>query len=113
PAKDSAQTLLTAQDGRAVVVVAEVERGRTLALTTDASWYWSFVAAGQEMGPRAYETFWHGAIRWLVRDPALTPMRVAAERTTFEPGGDPPAPGVPVRGSDYGASAGWQGSGRL
>jgi len=89
-------------------VVGEVGRGRTLALTTDASWYWSFVAAGQEMGPRAYETFWHGAIRWLVRDPALTPMRVASERTAFEPGGDPPALDVQVRGSDYGAAAGAQ-----
>ena len=104
--KDSAQTLLTSQDGRPVLVVGEVGRGRTLALTTDASWYWSFVAAGQEMGPRAYETFWHGAIRWLVRDPALTPMRVASERTTFDPGGDPPALDVQVRGSDYGAAAG-------
>src|SRR5712672_1223250 len=106
--KDSAQTLLTSQDGRPVLVVGEVGRGRTLALTTDASWYWSFVAAGQEMGPRAYETFWHGAIRWLVRDPALTPMRVAAERTTFDPAGDPPALDVQVRGSDYGAAGGAQ-----
>ena len=92
---------------KGLYIFGEVGRGRTLALTTDASWYWSFVAAGQEMGPRAYETFWHGAIRWLVRDPALTPMRVAAERTTFEPGGDlalpvadrpgrRPLPGVPA-----------------
>jgi len=108
PVKDGAQTLLTAQDGRPVLVVGEVGRGRTLALTTDASWYWSFVAAGQEQGPRAYETFWHGAIRWLVRDPALTPMRLAAERTSFDPAGDPPALDVQVRGSDYGAAAGAQ-----
>jgi len=106
--KDNAQTLLVAQDGRPVLVVGEVGRGRTLALTTDASWYWSFVAAGQELGPRAYETFWHGAIRWLVRDPALTPMRVTSERTTFDPNGEPPALDVQVRGSDYGAAAGAQ-----
>ncbi|HEY6050653.1 MAG TPA: hypothetical protein VIZ58_05340, partial [Thermoanaerobaculia bacterium] len=81
---------------------------RTLALTTDSSWFWSFVAAGQEIGPRAYETFWHSAIRWLVRDPALTPMRLTAERTTFEPGGEPPALDAQVRGSDYGAAAGAQ-----
>src|SRR5207248_2127149 len=91
--RDGAQALLTAQDGRPILVVGEAGRGRTLALTTDASWYWSFVAAGQEQGPRAYETFWHSAIRWLVRDPALTPMRLTAERTTYEPGGDPPALG--------------------
>ena len=52
--KDNSQTLLVSQDGRPVLVVGEVGRGRTLALTTDASWYWSFVAAGQELGPRAY-----------------------------------------------------------
>jgi len=108
PVKDNAQTLLTAQDGRPVLVVGEVGRGRTMALTTDASWYWSFVAAGQEIGPRAYETFWHGAIRWLVRDPALTPMRVAAEKTTFDPAAEPPVLDVQVRGSDYGAAAGAQ-----
>src|SRR5712671_1449317 len=108
PVRNGAQSLLTAQDGRPILVVGEAGRGRTLALTTDASWYWSFVAAGQEQGPRAYETFWHAAIRWLVRDPALTPMRLAAERTNYEPGGDPPALDAHVRGSDYGAAAGAQ-----
>jgi len=108
PVRDGAQALLTAQDGRPILVVGEAGRGRTLALTTDASWYWSFVAAGQEQGPRAYETFWHAAIRWLVRDPALTPMRLTAERTLYEPGGDPPALDAHVRGSDYGAASGAQ-----
>ena len=103
--KPGAQVLVQAQDGRPVLVVGEAGRGRTLSLLTDASWQWSFVAAGQELGPRAYETFWHSAIRWLVRDPALTPMRVQAERPVFEPG-EPPALGVEVRGSDYGAAGG-------
>src|SRR5207244_421203 len=80
-----AQTLLTSAEGRPLLVVGEAGRGRVLALLTDSSWYWSFLAAGAQLGPRAYETFWHSAIRWLVRDPALTPMRVAAERPSFEP----------------------------
>ncbi len=105
--KPGAQVLLTAQDGRPVLVVGEAGRGRVLALTTDSSWMWSFVAAGQELGPRAYETFWHAAIRWLVRDPALTPMRVTAERPGFDPG-ELPALDAQVRGSDYGAAAGAQ-----
>ena len=105
--KPGAQVLLTGQDGRPVLVVGEAGRGRVLALTTDSSWMWSFVAAGQELGPRAYETFWHGAIRWLVRDPALTPMRVTAERPSFDPG-ELPALDAQVRGSDYGAAAGAQ-----
>ena len=106
--RTGAQVLLSSQDGKPVLIVGEAGRGRVLALTTDSSWMWSFVAAGQELGPRAYETFWHGAIRWLVRDPALTPMRVTAERPSFEPGGEPPALDAQVRGSDYGAAGGAQ-----
>lgn len=106
PLKGGAQVLLQSGEGRPVLVVGEAERGRVMALLTDSSWYWSFLAAGAQMGPRAYESFWHSAIRWLVRDPALTPMRVASERPSFEPGGDPPALDVQVRGSDYGAAAG-------
>ena len=90
----------------ALPVIKEAGRGRVLALLSDSSWYWSFVAAGAQQGPRAYETFWHSAIRWLVRDPALTPMRVTAERPSFEPGSEAPALDVQVRGSDYGAAAG-------
>ena len=108
PLKGGAQTLLSSGEGRPVLVVGEAGRGRVLALLTDSSWYWSFVAAGEQQGPRAYETFWHSAIRWLVRDPALTPMRVASERPSFEPAGEPPALDVQVRGSDYGAAAGAQ-----
>ena len=104
--KPGAQVLLQSQSGAPVLIVGEAGRGRTLALLTDSSWYWSFVAAGMELGPRAYETFWHGAIRWLVRDPALTPMRLASERPSFEPGAEPPALEAQVRGSDYGAAGG-------
>jgi len=108
PLKGGAQTLLQSPEGRPVLVVGEAGRGRVLALLSDSSWFWSFVAAGAQLGPRAYETFWHSAIRWLVRDPALTPMRVTAERPSFEPGGEPPALDVQVRGSDYGAAGGAQ-----
>ena len=70
-----------------------------MALLSDSSWYWSFVAAGAQQGPRSVETFWHSAIRWLVRDPALTPMRVTAERRRFEPSGDAPRARRAVRGA--------------
>ena len=106
--RPGAQALIEAQDGRPVLVVGEAGRGRTLALSTDSSWYWSFVAAGLELGPRAYETFWHAAIRWLVRDPALTPMRLQAEKGSFDPSGEVPSLDAQVRGSDYGAAAGAQ-----
>lgn len=105
--RPGAQVLLQATDGRPALVVGEAGQGRAMALLTDSSWMWSFVAAGQELGPRAYESFWHDAIRWLVRDPALTPMRLQAQRTTYEPG-EPIQLDAQVRGSDYGASAGAQ-----
>ncbi len=105
--RPGAQALLEASDGRPALVVGEAGQGRAMALLTDSSWMWSFVAAGQELGPRAYESFWHGAIRWLVRDPALTPMRLQAERARFEPG-EAGQLEAQVRGSDYGASAGAQ-----
>src|SRR5256886_10654703 len=108
PLKGGAQTLLVSSEGRPILVIGEAGRGRVLALLSDSSWYWSFVAAGAQQGPRAYETFWHSAIRWLGRDPALTPMRVAADRPAFEPGREAPALDVQVRGSDYGAAAGAQ-----
>src|SRR2546430_9160840 len=108
PLKGGAQTLLVSSEGRPILVVGESGRGRVLARLSASSWFWSFVAAGAQQGPRAYETFWHSAIRWLVRDPALTPMRVTAERPSFEPGSEPPALDVQVRGSDYGAAAGAQ-----
>ena len=108
PLRAGAQVLIEAQDGRPVLVVGEAGRGRSLAITTDSSWFWSFVAAGQELGPRAYETFWHAAIRWLVRDPALTPMRLQAEKGSFDPASELASLDAQVRGSDYGAAAGAQ-----
>ncbi len=110
--RPGAQVLLKANDGSPMLVVGEAGQGRSLALLTDSSWMWSFVAAGEEQGPRAYENFWHAAIRWLVRDPALTPMRLQAQRATFEPG-EPIQLDAQVRGSDYGASAGAQLWGQL
>ncbi|GAC1342557.1 MAG: hypothetical protein NVSMB23_15400 [Myxococcales bacterium] len=107
PPRPNAQTLLAGPDQKPVLVIGEAGQGRTLALLSDSSWQWSFLAAGQELGPRAYETFWHNAIRWLVRDPALTPMRLAAERPSFEPG-VPASLDAQVRGSDYGAAGGSQ-----
>src|SRR5207237_4695081 len=59
-----------------VVAVREVGSGRTLAVTTDASWYWGFLAAEEGQGNRAYQRFWNNALRWLVRDPALTPIQI-------------------------------------
>ncbi|HUB09636.1 MAG TPA: glutamine amidotransferase [Myxococcales bacterium] len=88
-----------------VLVVADEGRGRSMALTTDSSWYWSLPAEGRGLSNRSYERFWNNAIRWLVRDPDLTQISVEAERHTVEPG-QPAAFVVKARQADYGPAAG-------
>ncbi|HET7754573.1 MAG TPA: glutamine amidotransferase [Anaeromyxobacteraceae bacterium] len=59
-----------------LVAVREVGAGRTLAVTTDSSWFWGFLAAEQGGSTRAYQRFWTNALRWMVRDPELASVRV-------------------------------------
>ncbi|HTT72130.1 MAG TPA: glutamine amidotransferase [Anaeromyxobacteraceae bacterium] len=94
-------------DGRAapVVAVREVGSGRTLAVTTDSSWFWGFLAAEEGGTNHAYQRFWNNALRWLVRDPALTPVQVEPDRPAVEPG-EPVGLSVSVRAPDYGPGAG-------
>jgi uncharacterized membrane protein len=75
-------------DGRAAPLLAlwDYGRGRSLALTTDGSWYWAFVAHGSGSQSRYYERFWSNALRWLVRDPDLTTLQVVADPPSVEPG---------------------------
>ncbi|AKU91462.1 glutamine amidotransferase [Vulgatibacter incomptus] len=88
-----------------VLVVSEVGKGRVMALTTDSSWFWSLVASGEGGGTsRAYERLWSNAIRWLVRDPELTPVQVQAAQRSVEPG-QPVVATITVRRSDYGPAA--------
>jgi len=90
-----------------VVAVREVGAGRTLAVATDSSWFWGYLAAEEGGSPRAYQRFWNAALRWLVRDPSLTPLQVAPDRPAAEPG-EPVGLSVQVRGPDWGPSPGAQ-----
>jgi hypothetical protein len=90
----------TATDGKPapVVAVTEAGKGRTLALLTDSAWNWGFAAASGEERQRttpektgsddgrALQRFWDGAIRWLVRDPALTLLHVGLDRNEYRRG---------------------------
>jgi uncharacterized membrane protein len=89
----------TSSDGKPapVVAVTEAGKGRTLALLTDSAWSWGFAAAGEERSRTAQEKlgnddsrtlqrFWDGAIRWLVRDPALTLLHVGLDRNEYRRG---------------------------
>jgi uncharacterized membrane protein len=88
-----------------IVAVREVGAGRTLAVTTDASWRWGFLAAESGQGNRAYQRFWSSALRWLVRDPALAPVQVEPDAPAVEPGA-PVGLSVSVRSPDWGPGAG-------
>jgi len=66
-----------------VLSVADVGRGRTMALATDSAWHWGFKAAGTGDDARAYQKFWENAIRWLVRDPVLTLLRIELDKPEF------------------------------
>ncbi len=112
PPGSGAQVLLEAPSvpvmGRPapVVAVREVGAGRTLAVTTDSSWFWGFLAAEKEGGnARAYQRFWSNALRWLVRDPSLTPIQVSPDRPAVEPG-EAVGLSIQARGADWGPAAG-------
>ena len=66
-----------------VLAVGEPGKGRTLALLSDTAWHWGFVAAGEGDDGRAFQRFWENAIRWLVRDPALTLLRIDLDRVEY------------------------------
>jgi hypothetical protein len=66
-----------------VLVAGEAGKGRTLALLTDSAWNWGFFAAGEGDDGRAFQRFWENAIRWLVRDPALTLLRLELDRLEY------------------------------
>jgi hypothetical protein len=69
-----------------VLAIADVGKGRTLALLTDSAWNWGFQAAGAGDDGRAFQRFWEGAIRWLVRDPALTHLRIDLDKVEYRRG---------------------------
>ena len=111
--KPDAQVLLsdpflkTADGGGNAPVIAtrEVGRGRTMAVMTDSTWFWSFPAAGEGGDRRVYDRFWTNAMRWLIRDPDLTNVRVRPTKDAYEPG-EPVVLDVSVRNKNYGPGAG-------
>jgi uncharacterized membrane protein len=88
-----------------LVAVREVGEGRTLAVATDGSWRWGFLAAEGGQGNRPYLKFWNSAMRWLVRDPGLAPLQVEPDAPAVEPGA-PVGLSVSVRRPDWGPAAG-------
>jgi len=80
-----AHPTLKTEDGQPAPVLAATDagKGRTLALLTDTSWHWGFLAAGAGDDARAFQRFWESATRWLVRDPALTLLRLELDKAEY------------------------------
>ena len=88
-----------------VIAVREVDQGRTMALTVDASWRWSFTEAAVGRGNQAYLRFWKNALRWLVADPEDRRVVVSPTRENVLLG-DEARLVVRVRDTGYGPVAG-------
>ena len=88
-AKTLAWRPATEQGAQAPLIVAsQMGEGRTLAITTDSLWRWSLSPQSlrSDRGARAYNRFWSNAIRWLIRDPALNPLQIRADRDRYRLG---------------------------
>lgn len=105
-AKPNAHVLLE-QPGTQLPLLAlgEFGRGRSLALMTDGLWSWTLPAAVGGSPPRAYDKLWTQALRWLVKDPDLTTLRIQADKPNVEPGEEVQA-SVTVRKPDYSPAPG-------
>lgn len=93
-------------DGEAHPVIAtrEVGNGRSVAVLTDSLWNWSLPHLGTGGQGDVHRRLLANAIRWLIRDPALSRVQLKTNQSTFEPG---EAVGLEIRTFDpqYGPAA--------
>ncbi|MEQ9498250.1 MAG: glutamine amidotransferase [Deltaproteobacteria bacterium] len=88
-----------------LVAIREVGQGRTMAVTTDSMWFWRFLAVADGSAGREFDRFWSNSLRWLIRDPELSRVRLTADRSVVMLG-DPVGAEVKVLGPDYRGVAG-------
>lgn len=71
-----------------LIVASDIDKGRALTVMTDSMWRWALSPESikSDQGARAYHRFWGNAIRWLIRDPALNPLQVRADRDRYQTG---------------------------
>lgn len=69
-----------------VLAIRDVGEGRSMALTVDGSWKWSFEALRTSADADPYASFYNAAIRWLIRDPELRLVRVELDQEEVPPG---------------------------
>ncbi len=70
--------ILPADDGPASLLsVREVEKGRTMAITTDTLWTWRFTGPMGGHSADAYTKLWKKAVAWLTDAPELKRLRLS------------------------------------
>lgn len=62
-----------------VVVVAEIGKGRSMAVLTDSTWVWGLPHVGAGGRGDAHRRFFANALRWLIRDPELSRTRIIVD----------------------------------
>ena len=68
-----------------LVTVMEAGEGRSMAIATNSLWRWRFHAdksAGRY--DRIYHRFWSNALRWLVKDPEHSRIRLRSKKKTYK-----------------------------
>ncbi|HHT9114291.1 MAG: hypothetical protein HZA47_06295 [Planctomycetes bacterium] len=68
-----------------LISIRDVGLGRCMAITTDSLWRWNFLSVGEGGSNRHYIKFWQNAIKWLIKDPTLNPIRITVKKETFLP----------------------------
>jgi len=63
-----------------VIVVWQCGKGRAMAVTSDSTWRWRFLAQEEGAGYLYYDKFWRSAVRWLVQAPEWKQVQVSVER---------------------------------
>ena len=105
-AKPSATVLLEDRQLRTegvpppVLALWDYGKGRSVALTTDSSWFWALPARVSGTPDALYSRFYKNTLRWLVHDPDLNTVQVSADAAEIEPGKSATV-NVLVRGADY------------
>ncbi len=56
-----------------------------MVITTDSLWQWNFLSIGEGGSNRHYIKFLQNAIKWLIKDPTLNPIRITVNKETFLP----------------------------
>ena len=68
-----------------LISVRDVGLGRCMVITTDSLWQWNFLSVGEGGSNRHYIKFLQNAIKWLIKDPTLNPIRITVNKETFLP----------------------------